>query len=55
MNPRFVFPVIAVCLLVAAIYRASNEGWQAGAPRTLGVVAAIFALVSLWLWWRLPR
>lgn len=49
MDPRLLFPWLALALLLAALWRyAKTRQWR-GAPLTWAVMAGLFAAVSAWL------
>lgn len=49
MDPRLLFPWLALGLLLAALWRYSKTRQWRGAPLTWGLMAGIFAVVSAWL------
>ena len=49
MDPRWLFPCLAVGFAVAAAWRWRRTRQWRGAVQTWSLMAAIFAAVSLWL------
>ncbi|MGR4868947.1 hypothetical protein ACIPRI_08735 [Variovorax sp. LARHSF232] len=52
MAAKYILPLLALVFLGAALFRLERDGYTlAPASRTWLAVAAIFGLVSAWLWW----
>jgi hypothetical protein len=50
VDPRWLFPLLALVFAAAALWRAARSPSGArGAARTWGWMALLFGLVSLWL------
>jgi hypothetical protein len=49
MEPRLLFPILAIGFLLLALWRGLRSGRWAGAPTTWLILAAIFGAVALWL------
>lgn len=51
MAPKHILPVVGVIFLLLAVARLARDGGRLGpASRTWLIVAGLFGLVSLWLW-----
>ncbi len=52
MAAKYILPLLGLVFLGAALFRLARDGYTlAPASRTWLTVAAIFGLVSAWLWW----
>ncbi|WP_199873350.1 hypothetical protein [Ideonella sp. A 288] len=49
MNPRWIFPVLALAFALMALWRTLRNGRLDPASRTWFTVALIFSAVSYWL------
>ena len=49
MDPRWLFPLIALTLVAAAVWKRLRSGSFRGAPRIWLWMAFAFAAVSVWL------
>ncbi|QPF75648.1 hypothetical protein G8A07_23850 [Roseateles sp. DAIF2] len=49
MNPRWLFPLLALAFLVAALLRAGRRRRLDPAVRAWGLLALVFGAVSAWL------
>lgn len=49
MDPRQLFPILAVVFLALALVSRLRQGRFRGAPQTWLLLALIFGAVSLWL------
>jgi hypothetical protein len=54
MDPRWLFPLLALGFALAATLRFLRERRLGPATRTWSLMALIFALVSAWLRWHQP-
>jgi hypothetical protein len=52
MDPRWLFPVLAVAFAVAATLRGVRSRRLDPAARTWATLAVLFGLVSAWLHWQ---
>lgn len=49
MDPRWLFPLLAVLFIAAALWRRASSGHWRGAPLTWLWLALIFGVVAAWL------